>query len=436
MRRIVYSIVLLMLLYVNSAFAILSLELTRGMSAAIPIALVPFTNGAMANVPGNTALSGVIHNDLQNSGQFKVIEPGLFDRAPANTKQVDFKHWQSRGVNNLILGTVRPLADGRYQVSFKLINVYTPKTPVVITQTFTTTQAGLRVLAHHISDLIFQKLTGSRGVFSTKIAYVLVQNENTAAPTYSLEVADADGFNPRQLLTSPQPIMSPNWTPNGQELAYVSFEHHEASIYLQNLATGRRRLVSRFPGINGAPDFSPNGQKLAMVLSTTGNPKIYVFDMNTHKLEQITHGYSIDTEPAWAPDGKSLLFTSNRGGSPQIYRYFFAGNRVARLTFSGNYNARGSFLPDELGIVMMHRASDRFGIAKQDLSSGSVQALTDSGSDESPSVAPNGKMVLYAQNYKGRGVLALVSIDGRIKLRLPAREGNVQEPAWSPFLHS
>lgn len=435
MKRLVIALIFSGIFLVQGALGALSLELTQGISAAVPIALIPFNNEGLASVPGNTTLSSVVHNDLQNSGQFKVIEPGLFDKAPTLDSQVNFKHWQKRGVNNLILGSVTPLKDGQYQVSFELLDVYTPQHPVLMSQTFTVAQAGLRSLAHHISDVVYQKITGTRGIFSTKIAYVLVQTAANGQRMYNLEVADADGFDPQTLLRSTQPVMSPAWMPNGKELAYVSFEHEEASIYMQDLASGHRQLVSQFPGINGAPSFSPDGRKLAMVLSITGNPKIYTFDMQTHKLAQLTHGYSIDTEPAWAPDGKSLLFTSNRGGGPQIYRYYLANHQVERVTFDGNYNARASFLPNETGIVMMHRESDEFGIADQDLSTGRILALTTSGSDESPSIAPNGKMVIYAKQSAGQGVLAVVSTDGRIKLRLPSREGNVQEPAWSPFLH-
>jgi TolB protein len=436
MKRSVIFLILASIFFVKFAFAALSLEVTQGMSAALPIALIPFNNNSLANVPGNTTVTAMVHNDLQNSGQFKVIEPGLFDASPDKVSQVDLKHWQQRGVNNLVLGSIKPLPNGSYQVSFSLLNVYSPKNPVILSQTFTTVEAGLRNLSHHISNLIFEKLTGIRGIFATKIAYVLVEGNPGEKPKYTLVVADEDGFDPQTLLVSSQPIMSPTWTPNGKQLAYVSFENHAASIYLQNLSTGGRRLVSHFPGINGAPSFSPDGNRLAMVLSTTGNPKVFMFNMQTHKLSQITHGYSIDTEPSWAPDGKSILFTSNRGGTPQIYRYYFAGNRTERITFDGNYNARGSFLPNGQGIVMMHRESDSFGIAKQNLENGFVQDLTVSGSDESPSVAPNGKMVIYAKQFSGRGVLAAVSTDGRIKLRLPSREGNVQEPAWSPFLHT
>ena len=435
MKRVLVAIFACGLFMVHGAWAALSLELTQGVSAAMPIALIPFNHDDVATVPGNTTMTAVLHNDLQNSGQFKVIEPGFMDKVPAQASQVNFKQWQQRGVDNIVLGSITALTDGRYQIRFDLLNVYTPKSPVILSQTFTVEEAGLRALAHHISDMIYQKLTGVPGIFSTKIAYVLVRPTTDGNNQYNLEVADADGFDPQTLLVSSQPVMSPTWTPDGKQLAYVSFEHHEAAIYMQDLASGGRRLVSRFPGINGAPSFSPDGKQLAMVLSISGNPKIYTFNMQTHQLAQLTHGYSIDTEPAWAPDGKSLIFTSDRGGGPQVYRYYLAGHRIERMTFDGNYNARASFLPNETGIVMMHRESTAFGIAEQDLSSGRLLALTTSGSDESPSIAPNGKMVIYAkQTSAGQGVLAVVSTDGRIKLRLPSREGNVQEPAWSPFL--
>jgi len=307
MKRFVTLCIITSLFFVKVGCAALSLEVTQGMSAAIPIALIPFNNNNLASVAGNTTMTAVVHNDLQNSGQFKVIEPGLFDSSSVKLSQINYKHWQQRGVNNLILGAIKPLIDGRYQVRFTLLNVYTPKHPIIISDKFITAQAGLRNLAHHIANVIFQKLTGIRGVFTTKIAYVLVEGAPNEKPYYKLIVADQDGFNPQVLLASSEPIMSPTWTPNGKDLAYVSFEKHEASIYLQDLVSGQRRLISRFPGINGAPSFSPDGKRIAMVLSTTGNPKIYVFNMNTKKLSQVTSGYSIDTELLGHPMG-SLLF--------------------------------------------------------------------------------------------------------------------------------
>ena len=406
--------------------AALDLELTQGIDAAIPIAIIPFAND-QPNVPGNETVTQVVKNDLQNSGQFRV----------KSTQQ---------GVDDVLKGTVTSTGFGRYRVAFQLINLFSaskketkskPKNSILLNLSFDTSKAGLRTLAHHISDLVYKSLTGTRGVFSTKIAYILVQRQSSPrSRKYLLEISDADGFNPQTLLQSTQPIMSPTWAPDGKSLAYVSFEGHHASIYLQNLSTGKRHIVTDYPGINGAPAFSPNGKKRALVLTRTGNPKIYTYNLQTKKLTRLTRGYSIDTEPAWAPDGKSLVFTSNRGGTPQIYRYNFDNKQVTRVTFDGNYNARASFLPNDQALIMMHRGTGLFGIAREDLNTGQVQVLVQTGADESPSVAPNGKMLIYATRYGGRGVLAMVSTDGRIKLRLPAREGTVREPAWSPFTTS
>lgn len=431
-KILLYVIGSLGLLFFISAKAALNLELTQGVNAALPIIIVPFAD-EQKNVPGDTTITAVMTNDLQNSGQFRVIKPGFLASKPSTLAEIDFEKWKKQGANDIVIGQVKPTGNA-FQVSFQLISVYSKQ--VLLNQSFTSNEAGLRGLAHHLSDMIYQKLTGVPGVFSTKIAYILVQRGPGEPGYYSLEVADADGFNPRTLLRSTLPIMSPTWSPNGQEIAYVSFEKHEAAIYLQNIYTGQRTRISAFPGINGAPAFSPDGKELALVLTRTGNPKIYLMNLTKKRLTQITHGYSIDTEPAFAPDGKSLIFTSNRGGTPQIYRYTFADKQITRLTFSGNYNARSAYLPSEQSIVMMHRQDDMFGIARQSLQTGRVTVLVQTGSDESPSLAPNGKMVLYATEYGGRGVLAMVSTDGRIKLRLPARNGNVQEPAWSPYLAS
>lgn len=407
--------------FLTAAQAALHLELTQGMNAAIPIVIVPFVNQSN-NVPGNTTLSQVISSDLQNSGQFTVT-----------TSQ--------KSANDLVTGQVRQIGSNRYEVSFQLVNLYAQanataanNSATLLNLSFTANQAGLRGLAHHISDLIYQKLTGVRGVFSTKIAYVLVQRYVNRPSHYQLIVADQDGFNPQTLLSSDQPIMSPTWTPDGRELAYVSFEGHHASIYIQNLATGGRSVISRYPGMNNAPAFSPRGRRLALVLTLSGNPNIFVMDLAGRRLTQITNDYSIDTEPTWSPDGNALFFTSNRAGGPEIYQYDFATRQVSRITFDGNYNARACLTPDGKTLVMMHRDSESFNIAKQDLTSGRMTILTDGGSDDSPSLAPNGKMVLYGTRFAGRNVLGLVSIDGRVKLRLPSQIGDVQDPSWSPYL--
>lgn len=405
--------------FLTAAHAALHLELTQGMSAAIPISIAPFTNQTN-NVPGNTTLSQVISNDLQNSGSFSVVSPG------------------QKGVSDQVTGQVKQIGSGRYEVSFQLANASASSAGAapapLLNLSFTANQPGLRGLAHHISDLIYQKLTGVRGIFSTKIAYVLAQRYRSSPSHYELVVADEDGFNPQVLLSSYQPIMSPTWTPNGRALAYVSFEGHHAAIYLQNLASGARSLISRYPGMNNAPAFSPNGRRMALVLTLDGNPNLYVMNLGARQLTQITKDNAIDTEPTWSHDGNSLFFTSNRSGGPQIYRYDFGTHQTSRITFSGNYNARACLSPHMNTLVVLHQDGSGYNIASQNMTSGRMTILTSSGMDDSPSLAPNGKMVLYGTRSGGREVLGLVSIDGRIKLRLPSQVGSVQDPSWSPFL--
>lgn len=408
------------------AHAGLNLVLTQGVDQAQPIA-IPALIGPKTLVSGGISLMQVVRNDLTNSGQFRVIPSANQTQKPLQS--VDYNSWRQLGVNTVVLGTVKSIL-GLYTVHIELIDVYT-KT-VLLNKTYTVRETQLRQLAHKISDAVYQKLTGVRGIFSTKLAYILVQNHQGVSQ-YRLEVCDADGFNPRTLLVSPMPLMSPAWSPDGSQIAYVSFEHHRAAIYSQDVASGQRIKISDAPGINGAPAFAPDGTKMALVLTRTGYPKIYIKNLISGKLKQLTKGWSIDTEPNFAPDGKSLLFTSNRGGTPQIYRYNLQTAKVDRVTFSGNYNARARFFPSQKAIVMLHRESGLFGIATQNLATGRVEVLTRANSDESPSLAPNGRMVIYATQYGGKGVLAMVSTDGRVQLRLPARDGNVQEPAWSPF---
>lgn len=415
-HRITFLFLIIFTLMAFPAQAELYMELTQGVNQAIPIEITNFS-GPLVLAPGGKTVDEVVRNDLRNSGQFLVV-----------TAQ--------SGADYSLQGSITAVDADNYAVSVQLKSTFgssSAGSSVLFQKVFQVPKTDLRQLAHTISDLVYQQLTGVRGIFNTKIAYVLRQWPTNADPIYAIEVADEDGFNPQTLLVSPEPIMSPVWSPNGKELAYVSFEDHKASIFLQDIHTGERRLITSFDGINGAPAFSPDGSQMAVVLTKSGNPKIYTVDLATLQLQQITDGYAIDTEPRFAANGRSLLFTSDRGGSPQIYQYDLTSRKITRLTYQGNYNARGSFSPDGRSIVVMHRENGAFSIAKQDLASGQVQILTNSGVDESPSLAPNGKMVLYATEYQGRGVLAVVSIDGRVKVRLPARAGTVQEPAWSPF---
>jgi len=401
----------------NFASAMLSMELTRGVSGAIPIAVNNFVSDSGA-LPENIA--EVIHNDLQNSGRFSVQTNGSVDA--------------------VISGSVHQLADGRYQVSFQLTDSWQNKSAakhrVLINKKLIVSAKSLRSVAHHISDLVYQQLIGVRGIFSTRLAYIVVQRPEHGATHYILEVSDQDGYNPRPMLTSTDPIMSPAWSADARQIAYVSFEKQRAAIYIQDVATGHRHRVSAFPGINGAPAWSPDGKKLALVLSHTGSPNIFLMDLASHKLTPVTHDWSINTEPAFSPDGRSIIFTSNRGGSPQIYQKNLTSGVVNRITYNGNYNARSSMTADGRHLVVLNRTSGLFNIAILDLDNGVFRVLTDSsGTDnESPSVAPNGSMVLYGTLSHGRSVLAMASSDGAVQLHLPARDGEVQDPAWSPWL--
>lgn len=413
MRKLIAALFLIStLFFIKSSYALLNLELTRGVSGAIPIAIMPF------NVQGQSPeqdVSSIIANDFKISGRFNVS---------TNDKNVD----------TIVRGKVEQIGENQYRVNFQLMDAFKSKESVLLSKSFEVPENQLRAVAHHISDLIYKQITGVRGVFSTRLAYIVVEHSDNN-PRYVLEVSDMDGYNPRALLTSKDPIMSPAWSPNGRQIAYVSFEKQYASIYIHDVVTGARRLVSEFKGINGAPAWSPDGKKLALVLSKDGSPNIYVMNLSTHQLTPLTQDYSINTEPAWSPDGKKIIFTSNRSGGPQIYQKDITTGAISRLTYDGNYNARASFAKDGNHIVMLNRESNLFNIGILDLNSGVFKVLTNSGSDsESPSIAPNGSMVLYGTLFNGQSVLSLVSTDGSVEMRMPARNGEVQDPAWSPFL--
>lgn len=423
----------------KSAIAVISLELTRGMSGAFPIAIVPF------EIQGQTpeqSIPAIIGNDLQNSGRFKVYGANRLSYFPTDVHDIKFEYFRNLGTDNVLIGKIQEVGINRYQVNFQLLDVVkgktsedTPESAVILSHQYIVSGDDFRSLSHHISDLIYQQITGVRGIFSTRLAYIVVKRSKNAPTHYALEVSDQDGYSPKSLLVSNDPIMSPAWSPDGRQVAYVSFENRKAAIYIQDVATGKRHLVSEFTGINGAPAWSPDGRNIALVLSRTGTPNIYTMDLATRQLTQLTNDFYINTEPAWSPNGRSMIFTSNRSGSPQIYQLDLATRQVTRVTYDGKYNARASFTPDGNHIVVLNQQSGMYNIGALDLDSGIFRVLTNGSEDsESPATAPNGSMVLFGTFYHGKSILGMVAMDGSVQLRLPARDGDVQDPAWSPFL--
>ena len=429
-----YIIILFLInLWVSPVRAALNLELTQGVSNQLPIAIVPFSGSD--NLAENGDVSTIIKNDLNNSGQFKVATPqnGIL---PYTLSQVSASYWRNKKFDDVVVGQIQTISKGQYRVRVALVNVAQGQSQALIQQEFTANEAQLRRLSHHISDLIYEKLIGLKGVFSTRIAYILVTDKNSHNRRYSLQVADMDGYNAKPLLISTQPIMSPAWSRDGKRLAYVSFEKVLPRVYIQQVNTGERELVSSYSGINGAPAWSPDDKTLALALSKdSAAPKIYLMNLANKKLRQVTFGLSIDTEPSFSKDGRSLLFTSDRGGGPQIYQLNLRSGSVRRVTYDGNYNARASFANDGKTIVVLNQEQGSYNIAVQDLNDdNTLQILTHSGYDASPSFAPNGQMLLYESKPGNRSMLGMVSVDGRINLRLPTPQGDVQDPTWSPFM--
>ena len=423
--------ILFALMAFQTAQAQLEIEIISGNPSALPIAIVPFQWQDQAAPPATT-VDQVISGDLYRSGLFDPMDVADMAEKPVEQEAIRFGTWRLLKVDYIVIGKVRTPVDGQgHEIIYQLFDVHTQE--MLLSRITTVGLGDLRYGAHKVADAIYEKLTGVPGAFATRIAYITATGVGNNQ-RYELVVADADGFGPQSIVGSPEPLLSPAWSPDGRKLAYVSFEKGNSAIYMQDVSTGSRELISSGKGINGAPSFSPDGRKMALTLSKTGNPEIYVRDMATGRLEQITTHWSIDTEPVWAPDGRSIYFTSDRGGRPQIYKVPPGGGSVQRVTLEGDYNARASVSPDGRRIAVAQGRGNEYRIAVWDISTERFTILTPGKLDESPSFAPNGSMILYATREGTRGVLSAVSADGNVRQRLILSEGDVREPAWSPVI--
>lgn len=408
----------------------LTITIDAGIESALPIAVVPFATVGMTNA--SLDIAGIVSADLARSGKFMPMPASDMTSRPASFSAVNFKDWRVLGMENLVIGKVLASPDGGFVVEFRLLDVFSGKQLVGFR--VPTSSDNLRLTAHHISDLIYEKLLGEKGAFSTRIAYITVDKRKGGQTVHRLQVADADGFDPHTILESTQPLLSPAWSPDGSRLAYVSFEDRNSAIYLQDIRTGQREKIIAGSGINSSPAFAPDGRRLAVTLSRDGNPEIYVYNIDTRSLTRLTTHPAIDTEANWDPDGRSLVFTSDRGGGPQVYRVGFDGAKPRRLTHNmGNYNARPRLSPDGTRLAMVNGSDKGYRIAVLDLRNNIFELLTDARLDESPSFSPNGSMIIYATMGARGTELAAVSTDGRLKQRLALQRGEVREPAWGPF---
>ncbi|MCC7412439.1 MAG: Tol-Pal system beta propeller repeat protein TolB [Gammaproteobacteria bacterium] len=415
---------------------ILTIKITKGIESALPIAIVPFGWAGATPAPGDVA--GIVAADLARSGRFAPMPFEDLPGRPTDFAEVNFRDWRLLGMENLVIGRMSATAAGQYEIEFRLVDVFRGRQLVGFK--VPASERNLRFTAHQVADIIYKALTGEAGAFATRVAYVVAEGKGDPkkggrGKTYRLQLADADGYDPRTLLTSKEPLLSPAWAPDGRRIAYVSFEDRNSAIWVQDVETGKGEQVSGGVGINSAPAWSPDGRRLAMTLSRDGNPEIYILDLATRRFQRVTNNLAIDTEPAWSPDGTSLVFTSDRGGSPQIYSVDLRDGTTRRVTYDvGKYNARASYSPDGKRLVLVNGDGRNFRIATLELATGTLEKLTETRLDESPSFAPNGSMIIYTTAGPRGTELAAVSTDGRVRQRLTQSVGEVREPDWGPFL--
>ena len=414
----------------------LNIVITQGVDNPIPISIVPFSWSGSGVLSED--ISKIVTNDLEQVGEFRALSPNNMLGLPDEENEVFFRDWRVLAQDYLLIGKInREPGSQLVQVQYEFFDVN--RELKLAGEILTGSVTQLRDIAHEISNVVFEQVTGTRGAFTTEILYIVAEYVTPEITNFRLEKADYDGQRAHVLLESREPIMSPNWSPNGQDIAYVSFETDLPRIYIQNILTGQRRQITNYPNINSSPVFSPDGSKLAMVLSKDGSPDIYVQDLATNELMRVTDHPLIDTEPSWSADGRSIVFMSDRTGQPQIYQIELgaASYEVERLTYDCFNCAKARFLPDGVNLVHVRRATRQdptYQIAILNIETLRVLSLTSTSLDESPSIAPNGSMIMYGTKFNGKGVLDAVSIDGRVKFRLPSAEGDVREPAWSPFL--
>ncbi|MEP7183705.1 MAG: Tol-Pal system beta propeller repeat protein TolB [Betaproteobacteria bacterium] len=421
--RVFLPLLALALTLAAPARAQLTIEIVGGAGTTVPIAVVPFEGENRFPL----GISGIVGADLSRSGLFKLVDDTGIVPRPARGEDVRAGDFRARGADAVVVGSTRLLADGRVEVRFALVDVV--KQVQLAGMTYTVAPAQFRATAHKIADIVYEKFTGDAGVFSTRIAYITKQGTR-----YELIVADADGNAPQAVVTSNEPLLSPSWSPDGSRIAYVSLENRKPVVYLQSLATGARQVVANFRGSNSAPAWSPDGRRLIVTLTKDGGSQLFLINADGTGVQRILSSPGIDTEASFMPDGQSILFTSDRGGTPQVYRLNLATNVIERLTFDGGYNVSPRATPDGKGFVFVRRDGNRFMLGIQDFATRQVQMLTAGPLDESPSVAPNSKLVIYAAQQGGRGILAAVSSDGRVKQRLVSPASDVREPAWGPLL--